>query len=304
MGPKLEVNTTKRRMPQCPLNQQQYLTQTRPAAPQSGHVTGCGPSVPPLTPVEIDATPTVVAQMGFEPFLNAMLAHPDFDIIIGGRAYDPAPVLGGFTHMGKIMECGGLCAVPMSKSAFATVYHDGSFLVRPLARGAVCTLLSVAAHALYEKSRPDRLAKLTDGITAKTSSTTARRTNGKDGSRADNQYSWTPSFGSTLGDVAKVIHSKNADPYQLTLDAIFEDQSMYDCIKSSGLLRPETIAQLYDISLKDIAYCGFSIRLYHSKRQFRGCVTGSAWRQEVLWKKMFTVTGLRAFDEIETEFVG
>ncbi|RAO67758.1 uncharacterized protein BHQ10_003770 [Talaromyces amestolkiae] len=110
-----------------------------------------------------------------------MTAHPDFDILISGRAYDPSPyvafcafhafgkscrpfeelglgVLGGFTHMGKIMECGGVCATPKSSAAMASVYQDGSFDIRPLAEGSRCTTQSVAAHSLYEKSRPDILA--------------------------------------------------------------------------------------------------------------------------------------------------
>lgn len=116
--------------------------------------------------------------MGPEPFLDAMEAEPNFDIVIGGRAYDPSPYvafsvfhakslttksltkgqIGGFTHMGKIMECGALCAKPKSLTSMATVYFDGSFDVKPLDAGACCTPLSVAAHTLYEKSRPDILA--------------------------------------------------------------------------------------------------------------------------------------------------
>ncbi|PKK51455.1 hypothetical protein CI102_4671 [Trichoderma harzianum] len=111
---------------------------------------------------------------------NVSGCGPYFDIIIGGRAYDPAPyvafcayhafdqscrpvlsldshILGGFTHMGKIMECGGLCATPKSPSSQATIYRDGTFDVRPLLPGAVCTPTTVAAHTLYEKSRPDQL---------------------------------------------------------------------------------------------------------------------------------------------------
>ncbi|CAM1505999.1 Fc.00g116360.m01.CDS01 [Cosmosporella sp. VM-42] len=147
---------------------------------EGGKVSGCGPSVPRLTMNDLESTPTIVGQIGPEPFLQVMVAHPDFDIIIGGRAYDPAPyvafsafqvmkhqycpiislppnVLGGFTHMGKIMECGGLCATPKSKSSIATIYRNGTFDVRPLAAGSKCTTTSVAAHALYEKSRPDKL---------------------------------------------------------------------------------------------------------------------------------------------------
>jgi hypothetical protein len=118
--------------------------------------------------------------MGYEPFLDAMNANPEFNIIIGGRAYDPAPYvaycvyqltrqseslsteelessLGGFYHMGKILECGGLCALPKSHGAVATVYANGLFDVRPTAPESICTPLSVAAHTLYENTRPDVL---------------------------------------------------------------------------------------------------------------------------------------------------
>jgi hypothetical protein len=143
-------------------------------------VSGCGKSVPALTPEKIQKTPRIVAQMGPEPILETMLANPDFNVLIAGRAYDPAPYIayaafaskasmedtaslyaqrlwGGFAHMGKILECGGICAVPKSHGAMATVYHDGTFDVTPLDPASICTSLSVAAHTLYEKSRPDVL---------------------------------------------------------------------------------------------------------------------------------------------------
>ncbi|TVY14208.1 hypothetical protein LARI1_G007945 [Lachnellula arida] len=146
-----------------------------------GEVEGCGASVPELTASDIEGAATIVAQMGPEPFVQAMEAEPDFDIIIGGRAYDPSPYvafcifqagkvlaasgrtltaeqMGGFTHMGKIMECGALCATPKSASAMATVYRDGTFDIKPLNLDARCTPSSVASHTLYEKSRPDILS--------------------------------------------------------------------------------------------------------------------------------------------------
>lgn len=109
-----------------------------------------------------------------------MEANPDFNIIVGGRTYDPASYvaysvyqlkrqfphlsladirtrLGGFYHMGKIMECGGQCSYPKSHGAISTVYLGGEFDVRPLAPEARCTPGSVAAHALYENTRPDFL---------------------------------------------------------------------------------------------------------------------------------------------------
>ncbi|EHK21708.1 uncharacterized protein TRIVIDRAFT_70705 [Trichoderma virens Gv29-8] len=125
---------------------------------------------------EIDGT-TVLERLRMG---NISGCGPYFDIIVGGRSYDPAPyvafsayhafnqsyrpvlsldshILGGFTHMGKIMECGGLCATPKSPSSQAMIYRDGTFDVGPLLPGAVCTPASVAAHTLYEKSRPDQL---------------------------------------------------------------------------------------------------------------------------------------------------
>lgn len=58
--------------------------------------------------------------------------------------------------MGKIMECGGICAVPKGRSMIAQIRND-SFDLIPLSPLERCTPLSVAAHTLYEKTRPDRL---------------------------------------------------------------------------------------------------------------------------------------------------
>lgn len=97
-------------------------------------------------------------------FLKALEMHPD--VILGGRCYDPAPFaafaiyhgasLGVAWHMGKIMECGGICAVPKGRSMIATM-RENSFDLTPLSPKERCTPLSVAAHTLYEKTRPDRL---------------------------------------------------------------------------------------------------------------------------------------------------
>ncbi|KAK4149478.1 putative caib baif family enzyme protein [Chaetomidium leptoderma] len=59
--------------------------------------------------------------------------------------------------MGKVMGCGGVCAIPESAEALSIVRHD-SFDIRPISPAARCTPLSVAAHTLYEKARPNLLA--------------------------------------------------------------------------------------------------------------------------------------------------
>ncbi|KAI1343533.1 hypothetical protein F5Y15DRAFT_412317 [Xylariaceae sp. FL0016] len=147
---------------------------------QTKGVIGCGACVPELKEEDVCEAPRIVAQMGPEPFLDAMSSEPDFDVIVGGRAYDPAPFVGyasyladislatqesdeyklqvgGFTHMGKLLECGGVCATPKSHGAVATVYRNGVFDVTPLDAKARCTEISVAAHTMYEKTRPDIL---------------------------------------------------------------------------------------------------------------------------------------------------
>jgi hypothetical protein len=82
-----------------------------------------------------------------------MLDHPDFDIIIGGRAYDPAPYaafaihhgfkdLGIAYHVGKIMEYDALFSTPKSREALA-IARRNNFDIVPLDPMSRCTVVSV-----------------------------------------------------------------------------------------------------------------------------------------------------------------
>lgn len=119
-----------------------------------------------LTPKIIDSAAHIVAQMGIEPF---MAAHDQgCDVILAGRAYDPAPfaalaVMKGFDkglalHMGKILECAAIAATPGSGSdcALGIIEKDG-FILQPLNPERRFTSMSVAAHSLYEKADPYHL---------------------------------------------------------------------------------------------------------------------------------------------------
>ncbi|KAH8894382.1 hypothetical protein GQ53DRAFT_859252 [Thozetella sp. PMI_491] len=129
----------------------------------NGKCSPCGP-VPPLKVEDVDTAVKIVGQMGAEPFMEALKQDPD--IVIGGRSYDPAPFAafcllkgvdpGVAWHMGKILECGGICAVPKGRSMIARM-RKSSFELTPLSPLEKCTPVSVAAHTLYEKTRPDRL---------------------------------------------------------------------------------------------------------------------------------------------------
>lgn len=55
-----------------------------------------------------------------------------------------------------------------------------------------------------------------------------------------------------LKDIAKVIRSKNAGPFEITLDIIFNNKADYEEIKSSGIITRELIAGLYQMAIEDI----------------------------------------------------
>lgn len=129
---------------------------------EQGRVRPLGP-VPMLTGEKVEAATNIVGQMGAEPFLKAFEEHGDLDLIIAGRAYDPSPTAAaglrhGFDpalawHMGKILECGALCAEPVGRNILGTLRRD-HFELEPLNPAERCTTYSVAAHTLYEKSHP------------------------------------------------------------------------------------------------------------------------------------------------------
>jgi hypothetical protein len=133
---------------------------------KAGRVEPLGP-VPPLDPREIDAATVIVAQMGAEPFLKALDESEGVDVVVSGRSYDPSPtaamaIRAGFDpalawHMGKIMECGALCAEPVGRNVMGWLRRD-HFEIEPLNPAERCTTASVAAHTLYEKTHPFLLA--------------------------------------------------------------------------------------------------------------------------------------------------
>ena len=55
-----------------------------------------------------------------------------------------------------------------------------------------------------------------------------------------------------LVDIAGVIRSKNAGPYELTLDIIFNDAKWYDKVKQAGVINIDLISKIYGIMEKDV----------------------------------------------------
>lgn len=68
------------------------------------------------------------------------------------------------------------------------------------------------------------------------------------------QYPISPK---TLGDIARVLRSKNAGPYEITFDVMFATESIFKLVKSSGLVNAAVIAELNDIDADQVIWSGF-----------------------------------------------
>lgn len=61
----------------------------------------------------------------------------------------------------------------------------------------------------------------------------------------------------TLFDLCQVLRSKNAGPYEITLDAIFASRDDYVRVRDSGLLSRQTVASALGVPEADIVWMGF-----------------------------------------------
>ena len=55
-----------------------------------------------------------------------------------------------------------------------------------------------------------------------------------------------------LKDIAQVIRSKNAGPYELTLDILLKEQEMFDKLRAADVINKQVIANLYKIPESDV----------------------------------------------------
>lgn len=126
----------------------------------------------PASEKDIDESVRIVGQIGVGPFIASL--DGGAQVVLAGRACDTAiyaapAIRAGFDqglafHMGKIMECGCLCAEPQSGSDIMTaVIEKDSFVLEPANPARRCTVARVAAHTMYEQSNPCRIYE-PDGV--------------------------------------------------------------------------------------------------------------------------------------------
>jgi hypothetical protein len=51
-----------------------------------------------------------------------------------------------------------------------------------------------------------------------------------------------------LSELARLIRSKNAGPFELTIDIMFDSEANYLRVKNSHIISPELISSLYHVS--------------------------------------------------------
>ncbi len=55
-----------------------------------------------------------------------------------------------------------------------------------------------------------------------------------------------------LKDITKACKSKNAGPFELTLDVIFEDAQTFEKVRKSGVICSELFAKLYHVTVDKV----------------------------------------------------
>lgn len=123
---------------------------------------------PPLAPDAVAGSERIVAMMGPEPYVEAL--ERGADVVVAGRSSDVAiykamALREGFdeglsTHLAKVIECGGLIALPRTGGdCVLGVLTDDAFRVRPTNPEKYTDPITVASHLLYETADPTQFVE-------------------------------------------------------------------------------------------------------------------------------------------------
>ena len=78
----------------------------------------------------------------------------------------------------------------------------------------------------------------------------------------------------SLGELARLIRSKNAGPFELTFDIMFDDAATYERVKRSGMVSREAIARQYGLPPEQVKffYCdlAYAIKASIPRPNFQG----------------------------------
>ena len=57
-----------------------------------------------------------------------------------------------------------------------------------------------------------------------------------------------------IREIAKSCKSKNAGPFEVTLDVVFDDPELFERVRKTGVLCPALFARLYKVRAEDVLF--------------------------------------------------
>lgn len=57
-----------------------------------------------------------------------------------------------------------------------------------------------------------------------------------------------------ISEIAQVCKSKNAGPFEVTIDVVFADKAMFEKVKRTNVLNADLIARLYKMQPSDVLF--------------------------------------------------
>jgi hypothetical protein len=57
-----------------------------------------------------------------------------------------------------------------------------------------------------------------------------------------------------IRDIAAVCKSKNAGPFELTIDVVFDEPALFERVKRTGVLDPALFDRLYGVRAEDVLF--------------------------------------------------
>ncbi|MGV6873770.1 DUF4387 domain-containing protein [Pseudochelatococcus sp. B33] len=80
-----------------------------------------------------------------------------------------------------------------------------------------------------------------------------------------------------LGELALLIRSKNAGPFELTFDIMFDDLATFERVRKSKMLSAESIADIYHLPVDDVKFfevpAALAFKASIPRAQFQGDIT-------------------------------
>ena len=58
----------------------------------------------------------------------------------------------------------------------------------------------------------------------------------------------------TIGELAKLVRSKNAGPFVMIVDIMFADSETYELVKETGVLNRGMVSEIYNVSENQVQF--------------------------------------------------